>query len=150
MMRLSIGYPSADIEAEILDSHTTDARPLEEISAVSDAPGVAEMIHQARRVHVAPALRRYIVDIVEATRRHGDVYLGASPRASLMILRAARAFAAAEERDFVIPDDVKTLAVPALAHRIIVTADAVMTGRSTEVVLEEILDEVPVPVAENP
>jgi MoxR-like ATPase len=150
MMRLSIGYPSADIEAEILDSHTTDARPLEEISAVSDAPGVAEMIHQARRVHVAPALRRYIVDIVEATRRHGDVYLGASPRASLMILRAARAFAAAEERDFVIPDDVKALAVPALAHRIIVTADAVMTGRSTEVVLEEILDEVPVPVAENP
>jgi MoxR-like ATPase len=108
------------------------------------------MIHQARRVHVAPALRRYIVDIVEATRRHGDVYLGASPRASLMILRAARAFAAAEERDFVIPDDVKALAVPALAHRIIVTADAVMTGRSTEVVLEEILDEVPVPVAENP
>ena len=108
------------------------------------------MIHQARRVHVAPALRRYIVDIVEATRRHGDVYLGASPRASLMILRAARAFAAADERDFVIPDDVKALAVPALAHRIIVTADAVMTGRSTEVVLEEILDEVPVPVAENP
>ena len=72
------------------------------------------------------------------------------PRASLMILRAARAFAAADERDFVIPDDVKALAVPALAHRIIVTADAVMTGRSTDVVLEEILDEVAVPVAENP
>jgi MoxR-like ATPase len=67
-----------------------------------------------------------------------------------MILRAARAYAAAEERDFVIPDDVKALALPALAHRIIVTADAVMTGRSTDVVLQEILDEVPVPVAENP
>jgi len=150
MLRLSIGYPSAEIETQILDSHTAGAQPLDEIGPVSDAPGVAEMIEQARHVHVAPALRRYIVDLVEATRRHGDVYLGASPRASLMILRAARAFAAADERDFVIPDDVKALAVPVLAHRIIVTADAVMTGRSTEVVLREILDEVAVPVAENP
>jgi len=150
MLRLSIGYPSTEIEAEILASHTAGAQPLEEIGPVSDAPGVAEMIEQARRVHVAPALRRYIVDLVEATRRHGDVYLGASPRASLMILRAARAYAAADERDFVIPDDVKALAVPVLGHRIIVTADAVMTGRSTEVVLQEILAEVSVPVAENP
>ena len=70
------------------------------------------MIAQAREVHVAPALRRYIVDLVEATRSHGDVYLGASPRASIMILRAARAYAAADERDFVIPDDVKALADP--------------------------------------
>ena len=150
MLRLSIGYPSSDIETEILASHTTDAQPLAEIGAVNDAPGVAEMIAQARGVHVAPALRRYIVDLVEATRGHGDVYLGASPRASIMILRAARAYAAADERDFVIPDDVKALAIPSLAHRIIVTADAVMTGRSTEVVLQEILAEVPVPVAENP
>ena len=150
MLRLSIGYPSADIETEILGSHTTGAQPLAEIGAVNDAPGVAEMIEQARLVHVAPALRRYIVDLVAATRRHGDVYLGASPRASMMILRAARAFAAAEERDFVIPDDVKVLAVPVLAHRIIVTADAVMTGRSTDVILQEILAEVPVPIAENP
>jgi MoxR-like ATPase len=150
MLRLSIGYPSTEIETQILDSHTAGAQPLDEIGPVNDAPGVAEMIEQARQVHVAPALRRYIVDLVEATRRHGDVYLGASPRASLMILRAVRAFAAADERDFVIPDDVKALAVPVLAHRIIVTADAVMTGRSTEVVLREILDEVAVPVAENP
>jgi MoxR-like ATPase len=150
MLRLSIGYPDADIETQILDSHTAGSQPLAEIGTVNDAPGVAEMIDQARRVHVAPALRRYIVAIVGATRHHGDVYLGASPRASIMILRAARALAAADERDFVIPDDVKALAVPALAHRIIVTADAVMTGRSTDVVLHEILAEVPVPVAESP
>ncbi|MDQ3209777.1 MAG: AAA family ATPase [Actinomycetota bacterium] len=150
MLRLSIGYPSAEIETEILASHTSGAQPLAEIEAVNDAPGVAEMIEQARLVHVAPALRRYIVDLVAATRSHGDVYLGASPRASMMILRAARAFAAADERDFVIPDDVKSLAAPVLAHRIIVTADAVMTGRSTDVVLQEILAEVPVPLAENP
>ena len=108
------------------------------------------MIEQAREVHVAPAIRRYIVDVAEATRRHGDIYLGASPRAGLMIMRAARAMAAAEERDFVIPDDVKALAIPTLAHRIIVTADSVMSGRTAEVVLREILSEVAVPVAEGP
>ena len=145
MMRLSIGYPAADVEAEILSSHSAGA-PLDDLKPVTDARGIAEMIEQARDVHVAPTIRKYIVDIVEATRKHSDVYLGASPRASLMILRAARAVAAAEERDFVTPDDVKTLAIPALVHRLIVTADAVMSGRSPRVVLQELLDEVDVPV----
>ena len=149
MLRLSIGYPSPDIEMEILSSHTASA-PLAQIGPVSDAPGVAEMIHQVRTVHVAPAIRRYIVDLIEATRRNGDIYLGASPRAAIMILRASRALAAAEERDYVIPDDVKSLAVPALGHRIIVSADAVMSGRSPNVILQEILAEVEVPLAESP
>jgi MoxR-like ATPase len=149
MLRLSIGYPSAEVETEILSSHGSGT-PLVDIGPVTDAPGVAEMIAQAQTVHVAPAIRRYIVELVKATRDHGDIYLGASPRASLMILRAARATAAAQERDFVIPDDVKTLTVPALAHRIIVTADAVMSGRTSDVVLHEILSEVAVPIAENP
>jgi MoxR-like ATPase len=91
-------------------------------------------------------VRRYIVDLVEASRKHPDVYLGASPRASIMLLRAARGMAAADERDYVIPDDVKSLAIPALAHRVIVTADAVMGGRSAAAVLEELLHEVAVPV----
>jgi MoxR-like ATPase len=86
---------------------------------------------------------------VEATRRHSDVYLGASPRASIALLRAARAMAAADQRDFVIPDDVKTLTVPVLAHRVIATADAVMSGRSPGAILTELLDEIPVPVAGN-
>jgi MoxR-like ATPase len=149
MLRLSIGYPSIEVETEILSSHTSGAM-LGEIGPVSDAPGVGEMILAAREVHVAPAIRRYIVDLVGATRGHPDVYLGASPRASLMILRASRALAAAEERDFVIPDDVKALAVPALSHRIIVTADAIMSGRTAPVILQEILAEVAVPVAESP
>ena len=148
MLRLSIGYPSPEVEVEILATHSAGA-PLGDIGPVTDAPGVAEMIMQAREVHVAPTLRRYIVDLIEATRHHGDIYLGASPRAALMILRAARAMAAADERDFVIPDDVKALAVPALAHRIIVTADAVMSGRGPEVILQEILAEVAVPVSET-
>jgi len=148
MLRLSIGYPSSDVETEILATHSAGA-PLGDIGPVTDAPGVAEMIMQAREVHVAPTLRRYIVDLIEATRHHGDIYLGASPRAALMVLRAARAMAAAEERDFVIPDDVKALAIPALAHRIIVTADAVMSGRGPEVILQEILADVTVPVSET-
>jgi MoxR-like ATPase len=149
MMRLAIGYPSADVETEILATHSA-AAPLADIGPVTDARGVAQMIEQAQAVHVAPSIRRYIVDVVEATRNHSDVYLGASPRASIMILRAARAKAAAEERDYVVPDDVKTLAIPSLAHRIIVTADAVMSGRSSNVILREILAEVEVPLAENP
>ncbi|MBI3648904.1 MAG: AAA family ATPase [Actinobacteria bacterium] len=145
-LRLSIGYPSAEVEAEILESHSART-PLADIGAVTDAPGVAEMIEQARHVHVAPAVRRYIVDLVEATRSHPDLYLGASPRASIMIMRSARAMAAAEERDFVIPDDVKSLAIPALAHRVIPTADAVMGGHAAGAILTELLAEVPVPVA---
>jgi MoxR-like ATPase len=149
MLRLSIGYPAADVEAEILATHVS-GEPLTEIESVCDALGIAEMIEQARQVHVAPAIRSYIVKIVEATRTNADLYLGASPRASIMMLRAARAFAAADQRDYVIPDDVKTLAVPALAHRIIVTADAAMSGRGPSAIVQEILNEVEVPVAERP
>ncbi len=148
MLRLSIGYPTAEVEAEILATHGA-TQPLDAIEAVADARGVADMIEMAHRVHVAPAIRRYIVALVEATRNHSDVYLGASPRASIMVLRASRALAAADERDYVVPDDVKTLAVPALAHRIIVSADAVMAGRSPETVIRELLDEVVVPLEES-
>jgi MoxR-like ATPase len=145
MMRIAIGYPSSDVEAEILATHGVHST-LTDIEAVADATTVREMIEQAREVHVAPGLRRYIVDLVEATRRHPDVYLGASPRASIMLLRASRAHAAAAERDYVIPDDVKALTNPVLAHRVIVTADAVMGGRTSDSVLEELVAEVPVPV----
>jgi MoxR-like ATPase len=98
-------------------------------------------------VHVSGDVRRYIVDLVEVTRRHPDLYLGASPRASIMLLRAARSMAAADERDFVIPDDVKRLVLPVLSHRVIVTADAVMGGKTSTMVLQELLAEVTVPVA---
>jgi MoxR-like ATPase len=145
MMRIAIGYPTTDVEAEILATHGIHST-LTDIEAVSDALTVRTMIEQARAVHVAVGIRRYIVDVVEATRRHPDVYLGASPRASIMLLRAARAIAAAAERDYVVPDDVKALVIPVLAHRVIVTADAVMGGRSPQAVLEELVAEVPVPV----
>jgi len=145
MMRINIGYPSADVAFEILATHG-DHSILNDIGPVADALGVREMITKTRTVHVSPSVRRYIVDLAEATRRHPDVYLGASPRASIMLLRASRAMAAADERDYVIPDDVKGLVTPVLAHRIIVTADAVMGGRSSGAVLEELMHEVAVPV----
>jgi MoxR-like ATPase len=145
MMRIAIGYPTSDVEAEILATHGVHST-LTDIEAVADAIAVREMIEQARGVHVAPGVRRYIVDVVEASRRHPDVYLGASPRASIMLLRAARAIAASVERDYVVPDDVKSLIVPVLAHRVIVTADAVMGGRTSHAVLEELVSEIPVPV----
>ena len=148
MLRLSIGYPTADVEVDILATHGA-SQPLDAVVPVADARGVAEMIAMAQRVHVAPAIRRYIVALVEATRNHSDVYLGASPRASIMMLRAARALAAADERDYVVPDDIKALAVPALAHRIIVSADAVMAGRSSDTVVRELLDGVPVSLEDS-
>jgi MoxR-like ATPase len=148
MLRLSIGYPSAEVEADILASHAT-GQPLEDIGPVSDARGVADMIAMAHEVHVAATLRRYIVELVDASRHHPDVYLGASPRASIMLLRAARALAAASERDYVTPDDIKSLVVPTMAHRVIVGADAAMNGRTSADVLRDLLDQIEVPVVES-
>jgi len=145
MMRLSIGYPDVEAEATILETHGVTST-LDEIEPVTDAPGVAQMILMAREVHVAEALRRYIVDLSTASRKHPDVYLGASPRATIVLLRASRAVAASEGRDYVIPDDLKALVVPVLAHRIIVSADASMNGRSPLAVLAELLEQIPVPV----
>jgi MoxR-like ATPase len=145
MMRLSIGYPGPEAEAQILATHGSHSS-LDDIGPVTDATGAARMIEMARSVFVAEELQRYIVDLVESTRRHPDVYLGASPRAAIMLLRAARALAATDARDYVTPDDVKTLAIPVLAHRLIVSTDAAMSGRDASSVLAEALDEVTVPV----
>jgi MoxR-like ATPase len=145
MMRLSIGYPSLDAEAGILSTHGF-ASTLEDIEAITDAPGVSELVAMVREVHVAETLRRYIVSLSDATRRHPEIYLGASPRASIMLLRAARALAASEGRDYVIPDDVKRLVIPVMGHRLIVAADAAMNGRTPSAVLAELIGEVPVPV----
>jgi MoxR-like ATPase len=148
MMRLSLGYPNTESEAAILLTHGV-ASTLEDIEPVTDARGVSRMIMMAREVHVAPSLQRYIVAVADASRKHPDVYLGASPRASIMLLRASRAMAASDGRDYVIPDDVKALVVPALSHRILVTADAAMNGRTPSAVLAELLEEVPVPIRDR-
>jgi MoxR-like ATPase len=145
MMRLSLGYPNLESEAAILSTHGVTSN-LGGIEPVTDALGLSQLIEMARGVFVADAMRTYIVSLADASRRHPELYLGMSPRASINLLRAARAFAAAEGRDYVTPDDVKTLVGPILAHRLIVSADAAMNGRTSESILTELLNEVTVPV----
>jgi MoxR-like ATPase len=148
MMRLSIGYPSRHSELDILETHGRTS-PLDALEPVSDPAVVWDLIESARHIHVAPTLKRYIVDLTEATRGHPDVYLGASPRASLYLLRAARAVAASRGRDYVVPDDIKDLVVPVLAHRLLLSPEAQMRGAEMEDVLESLLGRVPIPVREQ-
>jgi MoxR-like ATPase len=148
MMRLSMGYPSRDAELEVLERHGNHSI-LEDLEPVADATSVSVLIKMAREVHVAPSLKSYIVDVCEATRDHPDVYLGASPRASLYLLRASRVIAASRARDYVIPDDLKDVAMPVLSHRILLSPDAQMRGAGPEDVLESVLGRIPVPALQN-
>jgi MoxR-like ATPase len=144
MMRLSMGYPSRGSELEILDRHGSHSM-LEELEPVSDSSEVNVLVKMARDVHVAPTLKRYVVEIAESTRNHPDVYLGASPRASLYLLKASRAMAASRGRDYVVPDDIKDIALFVLAHRIILSPEAQMRGAEAEDVLDGLLGRVPIP-----
>jgi MoxR-like ATPase len=146
LLRLAIGYPPHDAEVEILDVHGQD-NPLHTLKPVADAREIAALIEAVKQVHAAEALKRYIVDLIRATREHHALELGASPRASLGMLRAARAYAAADGRDYTLPDDVKTLAVPVLAHRVILAPEAQMSDRTAEDVITELLDSVPIPTS---
>jgi MoxR-like ATPase len=145
MLELSIGYPTREAEVDILNTHGQNTR-LADISPVADAPTVAKMIDSTRLVHVADSLKNYIVDLVRATREHADLALGASPRAALSMLRAARAAAASGGRDYVVPDDIKDLITPVLAHRLIPAPEAQMIGRTAADVLSDIVEFVPIPI----
>jgi MoxR-like ATPase len=142
--RLSIGYPDSGAEFEMLDSHGSSS-PLDDLQPTAHAKDVRALIAAVRTVHVAPQVRRYIIDLVAATRTAPALRLGASPRAALHLLRASRAYAALEDRDFVIPDDVQTLAGPVLAHRLLPTAEAVVGRELPEQVLARIIGQVPLP-----
>jgi MoxR-like ATPase len=148
MMRLSMGYPSRESELDILDTHG-DRSALEELDPVSEPAEVMSLITTARAVHVAPSLKRYIIDLTDATRDRADVYLGASPRASLYLLKSSRALAASRGRDYVVPDDIKTLAAPVLAHRLLLSPEAQMRGGTVEELLASLLEELPVPMREQ-
>ncbi|MEA2506074.1 MAG: MoxR-like ATPase [Actinomycetota bacterium] len=148
MMRLSMGYPNRSSELEILDTHGSRSL-LDELQPVTDALEVAGLVGMARQVYVAASLKSYIVDITEASRVHPDVFLGASPRASLFLLRAARASASSQARDYVIPDDIKNLVIPVLAHRVLLSPEAQMRGASAEEVLGSLLNQVPIPARER-
>ncbi len=144
MMRLTIGYPSREKSLEILDAHGI-VSTFESLAPVVTEADVARMIDIAKQVHVAPSLKGYVVDVVEATRRHDEVLLGASPRSALFLQRVARAKAASEGRDFVSPDDVKGVIEPVLAHRMALRPEAQMRGTTIGEVLEALLRGLPVP-----
>ncbi|MEU2628680.1 MULTISPECIES: AAA family ATPase [Kitasatospora] len=144
MARVSIGYPSPEAEFAMLDVHA-GANPLEDLQPVAHAADILKLIEVVRSVHVADAVRRYAVDLVAATRSHPELRLGASPRATLHLVRAARAAAALEGRDYVVPDDVQGLAVPVLAHRLLPTAESRMNRRTAEQVVLDLVARLPIP-----
>ncbi|NGO71923.1 AAA family ATPase [Streptomyces boncukensis] len=144
MARVSIGYPSPSAELEMLDVHG-GISPLDDLQPVAHAHEISKLVETVRGVHVSDAVRRYAVDLVAATRSHPDLRLGASPRATLHLLRASKAAAALAGREFALPDDVQSLAVPVLAHRLLPTAQAQLNRRTAEQVVAEIVQRVPIP-----
>jgi MoxR-like ATPase len=142
--RISIGYPDPAAELAMLDSHGSSS-PLDELEPVAHARDIRELITAVRGVHVAQAIRQYVIGLANATRSAQELRLGASPRATLHLLRASRAFAALDGRDFVIPDDVQALAVPVLAHRLLPTPEALVSHEPPERVLLRIVERLPLP-----
>ena len=142
--RISMGYPSAESELAMLDAHGSSS-PLEALEPVAQAEDIRELIAAVRKVHVAQPLKQYVIRLVTATRSSPELRLGASPRATLHLLRAGRARAALDGRDFVIPDDMQALALPVLAHRLLPSAEAVVTQQPPERVLAAIVEHLPLP-----
>jgi MoxR-like ATPase len=147
LMRLPMGYPDREAELAILETHGVGHVGPDDLEPVTTADEVAAAAEAIIGVHVAPALRAYIVDVVEATRRDAEVALGASPRGALALQRGARAMAASAGRDYVIPDDAKALAAAVLTHRVLIAPEAELRGVTAADVLERVLASVPVPRA---
>jgi MoxR-like ATPase len=146
LMRVRVGYPDRVDEITILDSQQY-VHPLTQIEQVVDVEALSTAQERLKDVYVDPLIKDYVVDVVTETRNHADIYLGASPRGSLSLYRAGQAQAAMMGRDYVIPDDIKALAVPTLAHRLIVSPSARLRDVTGEAVMAEILSTLPVPGA---
>lgn len=145
LIRTSVGYPTPEEEREILRRRRARAKEEVEVRKVCSPEKVVEMQRYVEGMHVEGVIEEYIVNIIAATRRHTQVEVGASPRGSLSLMRLSAARAALKGRDFVLPDDVKEMAIPVLAHRIILAADPWIRGVKPQTVVESILKEVPVP-----
>ncbi|TMD61549.1 MAG: MoxR family ATPase [Chloroflexi bacterium] len=149
LMLISLGYPNPTQEDEILVLHGERRIETDSLPRLLDAATLMRLAAEVDAVSVGPAVRSYIVALVGATRALPELELGASPRASLALYRGAQALAAIRGRDFVIPDDVKRLAVPILRHRLFLNADSEMRGRSAEAIVTQLLTSTPVPAEEN-
>lgn len=145
MIRLSLGYPDHDTELRMVMEQSV-RHPLDELEPRADIDDILRLQRQAKQVHVDEAVADYALRIVRATRDHADVFLGASPRASLALMNASKAYALVCGRDYVTPDDIKHLASYVLGHRIMLHAEARMNGVNDRAVIRSILDRVPVPV----
>jgi MoxR-like ATPase len=144
-MRLSLGYPPLADEARMLDEQTS-APPLDSLQPVADAADVLRLVEAARSVYVEESLGRYVVALLRQTRVDARVYLGASPRAGIALLRVAKARALADGREFVVPDDVKEVAAPVLAHRLILAPEARSAGLGADELVADAIVHTPVPV----
>ncbi len=146
MIRIHLGYPNKSHEIDVLNRQS-DHHPIQDLEQVVSVEELIEAQQAMRNVYVDDLVKAYIVDLVTATREHPDIYLGASPRGSLALFSAARAWAALEARDYVVPDDVKLLAEPTLAHRLIISPSARIKNVTARQVVEDTLKNTPVPGA---
>jgi MoxR-like ATPase len=144
-MRIAIGYPPLSEEAKMLTEQTADP-PLEGLEPVASAADAISLADEAKEIYVEESLNRYVVALLRTTRGDSRLYLGASPRAGIALLRVAKARALAAGRGFLEPDDVKAVAVPVLAHRLILAPEARSSGLTGEQIVRETLDKTPVPV----
>jgi len=144
MARITMGYPARIAELSMLDTHGA-SNPLDDLAPVTDAATITRLIATTRQVFVAPAVKDYIIDIVSATRSSNSLRLGASPRASLHLLRIGRARAAMNGRDYAIPDDISSVATAVLGHRVLLSTQAQLAGRSVDQVVRDLVASVPIP-----
>ena len=145
LLKVRLGYPSEDEEEAILQRFQQE-NPLDNLTPVVEASELLELQKLCRQVYVEESVRNYIVTIAQATRNHQGIKLGASPRASLSLYLASQSLAAIQGRNYVIPDDVKYLVIPVLAHRLVAKVETKLRGQSAESILEEIAFTTPVPV----
>ena len=147
LIKLEIGYPDEEEETVMLDRFKRD-NPLDSLPEVTSAAEIMKLKQLAQEVHIEQSVRRYLLAIIRQTRANNEIELGASPRASLALYRAAQALALVKGRDYVIPDDVKRLATPVIVHRLIASTEAYLHNRGKENLIENILAHTPVPVEE--
>jgi MoxR-like ATPase len=145
LLKLSVGYPSTEDEGRILLNLQRE-HPITSIGQVVDGTRLLDLQREVWEVHVDDTVRDYVVRLIQATRTHGDLALGASPRGSLALFKTAQALAALRGRQFVLPDDVKTLAVPTLVHRLIVRPESALRGYTTEQILTDLIRTVPLDI----
>jgi MoxR-like ATPase len=144
IMRVVVGYPSREKELEILDTHAVRST-FHDLKSVASLAEVEDMVDIARQVAVSPSVKDYIVDLIEGTRLHPDVMLGASPRSALFLQRISRSRAASKGRDYVMPDDIKELARPVLEHRLGLRPEAQMRGETVSSIIEDVMGRTRVP-----